>query len=356
MTAADRDGRPPPAPPEPVAILGTGLIGGSVALAARRSGAEVVCWDPDGATREALRQAGLGEARSLDEALSAARLVVVAAPLDELRTVFGEIGCSGAAAGDRLVVTDVASVKGPALSAAGTLVEAGIGFVGGHPLAGKEGSGFSEAEPGLFEGRPWALCLDGARLDDVARVARLVRAVGARALLVEAAEHDAAVALVSGAVHLAAAALALALAGGEGGVLAPLLAARSFREATRVALGPASRTAAMLCGNDAALHRATKALARALAELEGALEKREALEALLERARDTRARLDAADDGEGEEVERLSETDARDRLLAFGRAGRAVHELRVLPDGTVEAVVERAGERSRTSTPEGTGT
>jgi prephenate dehydrogenase len=124
-------------------------------------------------------------------------------------------------------------------------------------MAGREQSGFAAADPALFGGCAWVLCLENdTHLGDWLRVAALVTSWGARVVPVTAARHDTAVAQISHAPHIAAAALAEA----AGDPLALALAAGSFRDGTRVAATRPALTAAMCSGNAAALRTELDAL------------------------------------------------------------------------------------------------
>src|SRR6188472_2492897 len=135
-------------------MLGLGLIGGSVARAAIAAGHSVRAWTPrgDGPTRAA--GDGIARAAGVADAVADADLVVLAAPplacLDLIDTL--------AAPGSRLpagaVVTDVASTKVAIVERAAT---AGLRFVGGHPLAGRETAGYASSDPALLAGRPWVI-------------------------------------------------------------------------------------------------------------------------------------------------------------------------------------------------------
>ena len=227
-----------------VAVVGLGLIGGSLLHALTAAGHPVTGYDADPQTREQARAAGFAVAGSVAAAAAGAEVVVLAVPLPALPAVLDEL-----AAFDGLV-TDVTSVKGPVRE---LMAEHGVRrFVGGHPMAGKETSGFTAADPALFAGCAWVLCLEPAEtgLADWLRLAALFTAMGARVVPVTAAEHDRAVAEVSHVPHLLAAALALSLVANP---LAATLAAGSFRDGTRVAASRAELIAAMCGGNAAAV-------------------------------------------------------------------------------------------------------
>jgi prephenate dehydrogenase len=223
-----------------VAVIGLGLIGGSLLQALAAGGHAVTGYDADPATRELARAGGWKVADSVTAAAENAEIVVLAVPLPVLPEVFGAL-----AAFDGLV-TDVTSVKGPVrdLAEKHQLRR----YVGGHPMAGKEKSGFAAADPRLFDGCAWVLCIEPheTALDDWLTLAALYTAMGARVVPVTAAEHDRAVAQISHVPHLLAAALALQLMNDP---LAGTLAAGSFRDGTRVAATRAELIVAMCGGN-----------------------------------------------------------------------------------------------------------
>jgi prephenate dehydrogenase len=239
-----------------VAVIGMGLIGGSLLRALAAAGHWVIGYDLDPSTRGMARTAAAQapkESRwqvsaSIADAVASADLVVIATPLTAVAHVLDEVAGAGFAG----LVTDVVSVKEPVreLVARVGLRGAGLrlaGYVGGHPMAGKETAGFAATDPGLFHGCAWVLCLDQeTSLDDWLALARLVTSLGARVVPATAEDHDHAVAAVSHVPHLLAVALATAI----GEPLAGSLAAGSFRDGTRVA-GSAPELIASMCGGNA---------------------------------------------------------------------------------------------------------
>lgn len=159
-----------------VAIVGRGLIGGSVELRARSIGWKVRWHDP-----------GDPQSRPFDEVVSKAQTIVIAAPLGATLEILKRLEASDA----RLIV-DVASVKVPVV-AAGKGVR---GFVATHPMAGKERGGVENADAALFEGRPWAYVPSGDEALDT-RARDFIAAMGAAAFAVDAAAHDRALARTS---------------------------------------------------------------------------------------------------------------------------------------------------------------
>jgi prephenate dehydrogenase len=218
-----------------VAVLGVGLIGGSIGLAARRRlGAEVSGFDPDPATRE--RAVGLDAVDRIDDSIAAAvdgaEVVFCAAPVGALGGLVSE---ALASSGEQAVVTDVGSTKG-------TLVEAQLGrleerFIGGHPLAGAETAGVENARADLFEGARWYLTpterSSGLLYD---RLQRTIAELGARPQAIDADTHDRLMATVSHLPHVIANVLVqqAAAAAAEESERLPEVGP-SFRDTTRVA-------------------------------------------------------------------------------------------------------------------------
>lgn len=241
----------PTMPAPPVAVVGLGQIGGSLAAALAAAGREVTGWDVDPAARAAAEGRGVRIGRELGG------VVVLAVPLPALATALDDLTVDPDA-----TVTDVGSVKAPVLAALGPRY--GVRYVGGHPMAGTERSGPEAVDPGLFAGARWAVCLEpGTDLARWLRVAEVALAVGAEVVPVTAVDHDRAVAAVSSVPHLLAA--ALAAAAGEAGPLALTLAAGSFRDGTRVAGSDPGFVTAMLEGNR---QPTAQALARVQAQLQ----------------------------------------------------------------------------------------
>jgi prephenate dehydrogenase len=180
-----------------LAVVGTGLIGTSAALAARRAGvARVTGWDADAETlavaagRDALEAAG-----SLTEALAEAAVALVAVPVVELPAVVRDVLAS---APEQCAVTDVGSTKGAVCAAAGDDPR----FVGGHPICGAETSGPERATAELFDGASWFLTpLARTGPDSYREVHALVTSLGARPVAIDPAAHDRLVAITSHLPH-----------------------------------------------------------------------------------------------------------------------------------------------------------
>lgn len=243
------------------AVAGLGLIGGSLALALGARG-----YDANPSVREAARRRGIDVADSLADAVAGADVVVAAVPTEATMSLLLEIARRAPGA----VLTDAASLKRPIVEAAAGL-PAGARFVGGHPMAGSHETGVEAASAGLFRGRPWILCRT-ARSDDasVAAVTELVRAAGARPVLLDAARHDG---LMTWASHLPlAVASALVKASvGRGGMELSSVAGPGLLDSTRVAGQPAALALELALADPPALADAVEAVRAELAALSAAL-------------------------------------------------------------------------------------
>jgi prephenate dehydrogenase len=248
-----------------LAFLGLGQIGGSVARAALAAGfaERVAAWTPSGAGPRAAIADGIVTAASPGEAIRGADVVILAAPpLDCLALLDDLAGQLGADLRPDAVITDVASTKAEIVGRAAAL---GLRFVGGHPMAGRETSGYTSADPGLFHDRPW-LIVPLAAVDDpaVARVEALAIACGARPIRIGAAEHDAATALISHAPLALSAALVEAAAARPEWPLAAAIAAGGWTAMTRLALGDPAMGAGILATNAAATGGALRSYREAI--------------------------------------------------------------------------------------------
>jgi prephenate dehydrogenase len=238
--------QPRVAPFARVAVLGLGLIGGSVLHAVRQAGIESIGYDVDSATAAAASASGFAVAPSDAAAVHGAELVVLAMPLPD---VPGALRSLAPHLTPGSVLTDVGTLKAPVLDAVRRLVPGAI-FVGGHPLAGVEETGWDAADPLLFRDAPWALTVeDDTELAAWLRIAELVCDLGARPVPTTAAEQDAAVARVIGLPHVLAE--ALALTGLAGGPLGLSLAAGSYLSGSRVARTRPELVATWCDGNPA---------------------------------------------------------------------------------------------------------
>src|SRR5919199_2837969 len=250
-----------------LAVVGTGLIGASVALAARRTGVgDVRGWDPDDdALAVAAERGAVSPAASLEDAVVGAELAVVAAPVASLPT---EVQKVLEASEKGTTVTDVGSTKGPVARAVDD-----PRFIGGHPVCGSEARGPAHATGELFEGATWFLTPVTATEPDRYRTLHgFVAALGAVPVAVDPEAHDRLVALTSHLPH-ALANLLLNHAGAsrvEGHD--PLAAAGgSLRDMTRVAGANARIWVDIFLDNAEALRGALAEHRRRVEQLEAAL-------------------------------------------------------------------------------------
>ncbi|RJE82120.1 prephenate/arogenate dehydrogenase family protein [Paracoccus onubensis] len=189
-----------------VALIGLGLIAGSMAHAMREAGLarEITGYARSAATRETAREIGLCDmvCDSAAEAVAGADLVVLAVPVGVMGTVAAEIAPHLAAGA---TVTDVGSVKQAVIAAVQPHIPAGVHFVPGHPLAGTEHSGPRSGFASLFRNRWWLLTpLPDSDAGAVDRLGRLITAMGAKMDRMEPAHHDLVLAVTSHAPHLIA--------------------------------------------------------------------------------------------------------------------------------------------------------
>lgn len=202
----------PGAAPAAVAIVGLGLIGGSMARDLAAAGVPVVGVDADRSTLAAatgdgvLRQA----LRPEDPLPGDVEIVVLAMPVPAIPIALRSFAAEGSAAEGGPVITDVGSAKRSVLAAA---AEAGVGprFVGGHPMAGDHRRGWAASRPGLFRNALVWICPGAAAPAAVARVTALWTSLGARPEHIDAAAHDRLVGLSSHLPQAVASALAGAL-------------------------------------------------------------------------------------------------------------------------------------------------
>ncbi len=289
-----------------VAVLGVGLIGGSIGLAARaRADAEVRGYDPDPEIGRAALELGAisSVAASVAEAVAGAEAVFVAAPVGALPAVVAQ--ALDAAPRD-CVVSDVGSTKRLLASASSD-----ERFVGGHPLAGAETEGVQHAREDLFEGATWYLTPARESTAGILyeRLHALLRRFGARPQAIDAETHDRLMACVSHLPHVLAnllAAQAAALPGAESEQLPAI--GPSFRDAIRVAGANSAIWSDIYLANADALTAAIDELAAGLQRVRGLLASgaQQGLTGWIEDARRD-----------------------RDALLGAGLAGGSVHELRV---------------------------
>lgn len=276
-----------------VALVGTGLIGGSIGLGLRRQGVAVRGFDDDPVRADAARAAGAVDAiaDSMGALVDGADLVVVAIPVG--RTAEAVVSALDAGAP---VVTDVGSVKAPVLAEVETArPELAARFVGGHPMAGSEQGGLDGADADLFAGTTWVLTPTGhTDASAFSAVRALVSDLGAEVIATSPDHHDRLVAVVSHVPQLAATTLMDVAAGvGEEHATLLRLAAGGFRDMTRIAASDAGIWPDICVANRDAIVTALDDYVAALERVRTLVVDRDrgSLLSILERAREARRSL-----------------------------------------------------------------
>ena len=266
-------GAPVPGTPAPasVIVIGTGLIGTSVALALRPRGVTVWLADSDPAAARLAADIGAGTVLPGDVPAGPppggpADVAVLAVPPQAVAPTLARAQAAGLARW----YTDVASVKALPVRQARAAGCDMASFVPGHPLSGRERSGPAAARADLFLGRPWVICPDPpVPAAGLAAIAALARACGAEPAELSVAEHDRWVALVSHAPHVLSAAMAARLADASDGALS--LAGQGLRDVTRIAAGDTGLWTQILAANAAPVADVLAAVAADLAAVAEAL-------------------------------------------------------------------------------------
>ena len=212
-----------------IGIVGVGLIGGSVARAARAvdPAVSIVGCDIDNVARDAVTAGIIDAVAELDD-LAACDLVVLAAPIS------ANLAWMDRLAGSSVLVTDVGGAKRQ-MNAKATELGARLAFVGGHPMAGSHRSGFTAADPELFQGRKWFLVPGPAsQASDVTRLENWIRALGAVPAVVDANTHDRVMAAVSALPQVTASVL-MAVVGERVGEEGLAMSGPGLRDTTRLA-------------------------------------------------------------------------------------------------------------------------
>lgn len=281
-----------------IAILGVGLIGGSLGLSWKRyrPDVDIVGYDEPDVLDEAFERGAIDERTTdLRRAVREADLVVLAVPLAPMLRLLDQMAPHLA---PDTVVTDVGSVKTPVVERAGAVLPDTVSFVGGHPMAGSEKSGIAHADALLFENATYVVCPNGLSPEELqaehAALLDLIRATGARVLIVDAARHDRIAATVSHLPQLIAVTLTNLLAVQQEEDDAFLqLAAGGFRDLTRIASSPFAMWRDVLVANNGPILDALGRFAGAIRTLRNRLieEDIETLHAYFDEARRARERI-----------------------------------------------------------------
>jgi prephenate dehydrogenase len=254
-------------------VIGTGLIGASVGLAARERGALVAGWDPDpDALAAAVARGAVDEAAaSLEQALAGAELAVVAAPIAALPA---QVATVLAEAADETTVTDVGSTKASVVAAAAGSSR----FVGGHPICGSEARGAEHASAGIFTGATWFLTPNSHTDPERHRLVHgFVAELGAVPVAIDPAAHDRLVAITSHVPHVLANVVVNQAGTARVEGHEPLAnAGGSLRDMTRVAGANPRIWVDIFLDNAAAVRESLAEHRRRIAQVEAALEEGDA--------------------------------------------------------------------------------
>lgn len=283
----------PPVPLRKVTLVGVGLLGGSLGLALKARGLAV---EVHGYVRRAEVAPAAESAGVVDRATANLGAAVAGADLVVLCTPIGQMGPLAAACVPHLkrgaLITDVGSVKGPVVAELEPLAEAaGAWFVGSHPMAGSERTGFEAARADLFEG---AVCVvtPTERTHGPAReqIESLWTAVGGEVMALSPGQHDELVSRSSHLPHVVAAGLANYVLSPAHAAVQARLCAAGFRDTTRIAGGPPEMWRDIALANRAHLARALGVLVADLGEFQQALEEQDAaaVEEFFRKARERR--------------------------------------------------------------------
>lgn len=325
---------------ESITVIGTGLIGGSVGLAALKRGvtSEVVGYDVrDDRLSSALSKGAITRtAESAPAAASGSDLVVLAAPVGAIADVFAEIA---GAVTPGAIVTDVGSTKVSLLSQIERLGLNEICFIGGHPLAGTEEEGVDAASADMFDGAVWLLTPSSTtNRERVLRLETFIRALGASPLVLDPRQHDEIVAVTSHLPQVLASALVgFAAERTAENDLLPKLAAGGFRDTTRIAASSPELWIDILSQNKEPVLSVLEGFDAHLHRMQDLIKSEEwhELRGLLTEARNARARLPKKPGvAPGELVELSILVPDRPRVLAeittiVGDAGVNVEDLQI---------------------------
>jgi len=343
---------------ERLVVIGAGLVGGSIALAARAAGvARITLVEVDEGVAARARELGLAEevTGDLDAAVEGASVIIAAVPAGAVEEVLVR---AAAAAPATALLSDAASLKSaPTLNVTSRLRDEGWGparFVGGHPMAGSERSGPEAADAQLFQGASWVLTPTAATADDtLARLSALVRRFGARVVALPPERHDELVAIVSHLPQVVASSLAAVAADAvdSAGDAVLAVAGGGFRDTTRIAASDPGLWVPILRGNRTAVLDALDAYGDTLARLRAALagERWDEVQQLLARASTARQRLvpKAAPSALADVVVPLDDRPGQlaTATTALGAAGINVEDLtmRHAPTGGRGALLVRVG-------------
>jgi len=271
-----------------IAIVGLGLIGGSIAFAARRAwpSTHVVAVDREHVLREALSRRAIDAAADDLAAVGAADLIILAAPVRQNIVLLKRVA---AHASKTAVITDVGGTKRTIVGAAAALQQP-VTFVGGHPLGGGARGGFEFATAALFARRPWIFTPVKGSEEAVARLSAFVSGLGAHPATMTAEEHDRLMSLISHLPQLAATAL-MEVVGRAATASGLKMAGQGLVDTTRLASSPADVWRDICVTNADEIRSALDLLIERLSEMRADLERAEVIDEVFNDAAHWRAEL-----------------------------------------------------------------
>ena len=277
-----------------IAIVGLGLIGGSIALGVRKRwpASRVFAVDRPSVLAHAAGSGAVDRTFGDVASLPDADLIVLAAPVRANIQLLQQVG-KAFAGRSHVVVTDVGGTKQDIVAAARELPPS-ITFVGGHPLGGAERGGFAFATPSLFSGRPWIFALDDhppeSSLQALDRLSRLVVGLGARPSTLTPSDHDRLMAFLSHLPQVTVSAL-MDVVGNAVSEKGLSLAGQGLLDTTRLASSPASVWEDICATNADVIGPALDALIARLSEIRNNLREEKAVDTLFDNAARWRAAL-----------------------------------------------------------------
>jgi prephenate dehydrogenase len=272
-----------------IAIVGLGLIGGSIALAVRErwSSTLITAVDRPSVLAHASSSGAIDRAANSVAEIGPVDLVILAAPVRQNVELLPQVM---ACLSEGAVVTDVGGTKRDIARAAAAL-PAATAFIGGHPIGGAERGGFGFARPDLFRGRPWIFTPGtSSPTPPLDRLYELVRGIGARPATMEAETHDRVMAYVSHLPQLTASAL-MDVVGSAASNDGLRFAGRGLTDSTRLASSPASVWRDICAANADDIGPALDALIARLTELRADLQHGRVIEEVFGDAAKWRAEL-----------------------------------------------------------------
>ena len=264
-----------------LAIVGLGLIGGSIALAVRERwpSIRIVAIDRPAVLAHGLGSGAVDRGAATVADIGRPDLVVLAAPVAENVRLLPQVASQVDAVA---IITDVGGTKRDIMRAARVLPSS-VTFVGGHPIGGAEKGGFGFARPDLFAGRPWIFTPEAEFTGALDRLMRFARGLRARPTTLDAGAHDRLMAFLSHLPQLTASAL-MEIVGSAATSDGLRLAGRGLVDTTRLASSPAAVWRDICAANADEIGQALDLLIDRLTELRAELQRGEAVETIFDEA------------------------------------------------------------------------